>query len=84
MSLIDHDARAIVLRELGQCLERGDVSIHREHRVGHDQTPALALATAALTAHAPLEMLDVAMAVDHDLSARKATSVDDRGVVELV
>ena len=39
---------------------------------------------AAVAAQAPLEVLDVAVAVDDDLGARQPAAVDDRGVVELV
>ena len=60
-------------------LERRDVAVHREHRVGDDHR-----ARAAALAQAPLEVLDVAVAVDEDLGAREPAAVDDRGVVERV
>ena len=61
-------------------LERRDVAVHREDRVGDDQRAAPPRACA----QAPGEVLDVAVVVDEDLGARQPAAVDDRGVVELV
>ena len=77
--LVDGDANVVVVGELGDLLERRDVAVHREDRLGDDERrsrPGLL--------QAPLEVVHVVVAVDEDLSARQPAAVDDRGVVELV
>ena len=81
VGLVDDKPRAVDLRELDDVGERGDVAVHREHRVGHDQPAGPWLAVAA---QAPVEVLDVAVAVDDDLRAREPAAVHDRSMVELV
>ena len=53
-------------------------SIEKTESVTIERAAALGLA------HAPGEVLDVAVAVDEGLRARQAAAVDDRRVVELV
>jgi hypothetical protein len=81
VGLVDDRPRAVDVCQLGDVCERRDVAVHREDRVGDDQPPGGAL---AVLAQRPVEVLDVAMAVDDDLGPREAAAVDDRGVVELV
>src|SRR4051812_48283488 len=67
------------MSELDDPLERRDVSVHREHAVGHDQRAA----TAGL-AQTPLEMVGVAVGVDERPRSREPTTVNYRRVVERI
>jgi hypothetical protein len=78
--LVDDDAHAAVAaRQLGDLLQRRDVAVHREDRLGDDERRAR-----ARLLQAPREVLDVVVRVDERLRARQPAAVDDRGVVELV
>ncbi len=60
--LVDDDQRPMAARERNDLRQRRDVAVHREHRVGDDH-----IALAALLAQRPLEVADVAVAVDEDV-----------------
>src|SRR4051794_17229637 len=62
--LVDDDAAVVVTGELDDAGERGDVAVHREHGVGDDQR-----CTTRGFLQRPLEVVEVAVVVDHRLGA---------------
>ena len=77
--LVDHQQAVVAAGELDELAQRRDVAVHREDAVGDDQPRV-----GAGLAQAPLEVLDVAVAVDEGPRAGEPAAVDDAGVVELV
>jgi len=65
---------------LGQLGQRGDVAVHAEQRLGHEQ-PAPG---AAALGEVPLGRRRVAVGVDRHPGPRQPAAVDDAGVIELV
>jgi len=70
--LIDEDLRPRCAREFDDLLQRRDVAVHREDRVGDDQLATLPVA-APVVVEAPMQVLDVTVTVD-ETSARQAAS----------
>ena len=79
VGLVDHEPAAVAARQLGELRQGRDVAVHREDAVGDDHRGAPARA-----AQAPLEVLDVGVAVDEGVGLRQAAAVDDARVVQLV
>ena len=80
MRLVEHEQRAVARAHLGELVDRRDVAVHREHRLGDDDARARRV-------DAREELVDVrgvAVAVDRERRAREPAAVDDRRVVELV
>ena len=78
MRLVDDNARAVALGELDDGGERRHVAVHREDRIGDDQT------TTSGTPQTPREVVEVAVLVDERVGKREPAAVDDRGVVQCI
>jgi len=77
VSLVNNDPCAVSAREIDDSLERSEVAVHREHRIGHDQRRP-----ASGAPEAGCERVEVAVFINDGLGPGLATAVDDRGVVE--
>ena len=79
--VVDHHQRAILLCQVADVVQLGDVAIHGEDAVGrdHDMTR---LGGGFL--ESGLQIVHVAVAVTESLRFRETDAVDDAGVVELV
>ena len=79
VGFIDDEEGVVVAREMGEFFERGDVAVHAEERVGHDDASRVGGGSCA---QHPLEVLRAVVAVDVRGGAGEAARVDDAGVVE--
>ncbi len=77
--LVDDEQRALACAEVDQRVDVGDVAVHREGGVGHDER-----APRAAVAQQCGEVVEIAVTVDGDVGPGEAAPVDDRRVVELV
>ena len=80
VALVHHHQGVILLSEVADLVHRGDVAVHGEHTVGHDDAVTLHLGlleTVLQSVH-----IGVGIAVTHGLA--QADSVDDRSVVQRV
>ncbi len=77
--LVEHEQRVLLRTDLDERGEVGDVAVHREDGVAHDER-----APAAAVAEQVAQVFEVAVAVHRGVGAREAAAVDDRRVVELV
>ena len=87
MRVVDEDRRAVLLGRLDDRRQRGDVAVHAEDAVGHDEDQPIGQtrSLAALLARFPedlAERLGVAVRIDLAGRLREAHPIDDRGVVQ--
>ena len=78
VALIDHDEGVVLLGEVADAVHGGDVAVHGEDAVGHDDAEALFLGGLELA----LEVVHVGVGVAVALGLAEAHAVDDAGVVE--
>ena len=88
MGVVDEDGGVVLLGCGNDRGQGGDVAVHAEHAVGHDQDRPVGLAVrppvAARGGQELAQVGHVLVAVDHPGRLGEAHPVDDRGVVELV
>ena len=88
MGVVDEDGGVVLLGRRDDRRQGGDVAVHAEDAVGHDQDRPVGLAVRPPVASRGGQELaqvgHVLVAVDHPRRLREAHPVDDRGVVELV
>ncbi len=78
MGLVHHQPRAVVLAQLADLAQWGDVALHREDAVDDDQHAA---AVALRAVEHLLQLLQPVVAEGAQLRAREQAAVEDRGVV---
>ena len=78
VGFVDHQHRVVPLGQIGQFGQRGQVAVHAEEAVGHDQPPAVALAAWPA---APPSRSPVAVRIDADVGPRQPAAVEQAGVV---
>ena len=76
--LVDHQPRAVRLAELDDPRQGGDVALHREDAVDHDEHAAAVVCRAL---EHLLELVEAVVAERAQLGAREQAAVEDRGVV---
>ena len=77
MGFVDQQHRVVLVGELGEARERGEVAVHAEERVGDDQ-PA---AEVAGVAEHRFERVAIAVRIDEARGPGEAAAVDQAGVV---
>ena len=77
--VVDHDERAVFVREIADAAQVGDVTVHRENTIGRDhlETRAFLPGLAQLC----FEIREVVVFVTVTLRLAEPHSVDDRGVI---
>ena len=77
VGVVHHDPRAVLLRQAADLRQVGDVALHAEHAVGHDQPARIVRDLLELN----LQLLHVLVAVGQHAAVAQATAVVDGGVV---
>ena len=70
----------MLLGEVADAVERGDIAIHTKDAVGHDQ----AAARVRRLGNFAFEIGDIDMGVTHHLGAAQPAGVDNTGMVEFI
>ena len=70
VGLVEHQQRAVAGAQLAELVDRGEVAVHREHRVGHDH----AAGRRGDRRQELVEVVEVAVAVHLDVGARPGGS----------
>ena len=81
MCVVNHHDGIVFLRQIAECGQRADVAIHGEDTVGDDE-----LASRLIFNRGELlfGVCNVLMTEDQDLCSRKASAVDNGGVIQFV
>ena len=80
MRIVDHDQRAVLVREIANFLQRRDAAIHREHTVGRDEACAAILRLLQVL----FELREISIRVAQSTRFAQPDAIDDAGVVERV
>ena len=80
VALVDHHEGVVLLGKIADFVERGYITVHREHAVGHHNAETLFLCGLQLA----LEILHIGIGIAITLGFAEAYAVDDRGVVERI
>ena len=80
MALVDHHEGVVLLGKIADFVERGYITVHREHAIGHHNAETLFLCGLQLA----LEILHIGIGIAITLGFAEAYAVDDRGVVERI
>ena len=80
VGVVHHDEGVVLLSEVADALQVGDVPVHGEHAVGGDELDPAVLGLLQLG----VEVVHVVVLVAEALGLAEADAVDDGGVVQLV
>jgi hypothetical protein len=78
VGVVDDHARPVALREFDDPRQLGDVAVHREDAVGHDQASTRLV---GVLVQQPLQVVDIAVVVAPQRPARQSSGVVQAGVV---